>query len=213
MTVWVGLDRGDERLGPAEHLAEAALGAALTEASLACTHLLDEPFGHYAVSAEFAQELPAAAIERLLQVPGQVGGAVVVLGEGFLLQAGEEAFVACSLAAASRNRARSEGRAFVYQGVGELTGTLCQKDLIERSAIQGVEALGSTSEPQSWLMTRDFVRPQLRAGRLVLVITPRADGSFQPFEVENPHVCCADQSSADPPTLRPATGVVQSSPV
>ena len=44
MSVWIGLDGGDDHPLPAEHRAEGVLGVLLAEASLACTHMLYEPF-------------------------------------------------------------------------------------------------------------------------------------------------------------------------
>jgi hypothetical protein len=203
MSVWIGLDGGDDHPLPAEHRAEGVLGVLLAEASLACTHMLYEPFGHYAVSVELPRDLDAAEVERLLRSPEQLGGAVAMITDRSEFRAGEEAFIASSLEAAARSRVRSDGRAFRYQGQETLTGTLCKQDLIARSAIESVEALGSTIESESPIVTQDFVRPQLRREELVLVVTPRADGSFQPFEVENPHDCCADHSVLDLAVSRP----------
>jgi hypothetical protein len=53
--------------------------------------------------------------------------------------------------------------------------------------------LGSSDPaPDTLVDTRDFVRPEWRAGRLTLVTTPAPNGRIAPFEIPNPPQCCAD---------------------
>ncbi|MDQ1035454.1 hypothetical protein QFZ75_001870 [Streptomyces sp. V3I8] len=86
------------------------------------------------------------------------------------------------------------GRAVVYPGSPELTGTLTIAELLARSAIGRVVVLGSSGAPppgQS-VVTRDHVRPQWQDGELVLTLMPAVGGVLVPFEVPDPTPCCAD---------------------
>ncbi|MGP3984541.1 hypothetical protein [Streptomyces sp. KR80] len=86
------------------------------------------------------------------------------------------------------------GRAVLYPGVSELTGTVTVGQLLSGSAIDLVTVLGAPGEPppDQRIMTRDHVRPEWRAGELVLTAMPAADGLLVPFEVPDPTPCCAD---------------------
>ena len=86
-----------------------------------------------------------------------------------------------------------DGRAVVFPGVDDLVGTLTVGEVKAVSAIDRVEVLGSgVADDEAVLDTRDFVRPEFRGGRLVLVTTPAAGGVLVPFETQHPTPCCAD---------------------
>jgi hypothetical protein len=86
------------------------------------------------------------------------------------------------------------GRAVLYPGVSQLTGTLTVAEVVSDSAIDRVEVLGAPGETASEqrILTRDFVRPQWRYGELILTAMPAAGGVLVPFEVPDPTPCCAD---------------------
>ncbi|MFF5292873.1 hypothetical protein [Paractinoplanes globisporus] len=85
------------------------------------------------------------------------------------------------------------GRAVVFPGSDKLVGPLTVGELLEVSAIDKVEVLGSgAASPDDRLDTRDFVRPQFRSGELILTATPAAGGVLVPFETRNPTPCCAN---------------------
>jgi hypothetical protein len=86
------------------------------------------------------------------------------------------------------------GRAVLYPGMSQLTGTLTVAEVVSASAIDRVEVLGAPGEtaPEQRLLTRDFVRPQWRDGELILTAMPAAGGVLVPFEVPDPTPCCAD---------------------
>ena len=84
------------------------------------------------------------------------------------------------------------GRAVVFPGVERLVGTLAVADVLALSAIDEVTVLGGgVAEPESLLETGEFVRPQYRAGRLILTTMPAVGGRLVPFESRNPTPCCA----------------------
>ncbi|MFI2432870.1 hypothetical protein [Streptomyces sp. NPDC018693] len=86
------------------------------------------------------------------------------------------------------------GRAVLYPGAASLTGTLTVAEVLARSAIDRVTALGSPGQPapRERLVTRNHVRPQWQDGELVLTVMPAAGGVLVPFEVPEPTPCCAD---------------------
>ncbi|MFH8466183.1 hypothetical protein [Streptomyces sp. NPDC017991] len=86
------------------------------------------------------------------------------------------------------------GRAVVYPGSAELTGTLTIAELLARSAIGRVVVLGAPGEPppSQSVVTRDHVRPQWQDGELVLTLQSAVGGVLVPFEVPDPTPCCAD---------------------
>jgi hypothetical protein len=131
---------------------------------LACTHLVREPFPHVAVS--------------LVDTSSSLSGVVETQPE---LQA------AADLAAVS-----ASGRAVIFPGAENLVGTLHVADLLALSAIETIEVLGGeVAAPEMLLETHDFVRPQSRAGQLILTAVPSAGGRLVPFETRHPTPCCS----------------------
>jgi hypothetical protein len=95
--------------------------------------------------------------------------------------------------AAENHASGHGGRAVVFPGVRDLTGTLTVAALLAASAIDDVRVIGGPpATPETLVDTRDFVRPQWENGRLVLVATPAPGGRIAPFEVPNPTPCCAN---------------------
>ena len=93
-------------------------------------------------------------------------------------------------------------RVFAFPGQEHLTGRMSVAELLMRSAIDDVVALGGVPvEPDAVIDTRDFVRPVVAGGRLVLRVRPYAGGGWAPFEVPDPTPCCADHAAQG---LRPA---------
>jgi len=128
---------------------------------LACTHLVREPFPHVAISL--------------------VGGPVPLPATEDSLQSAADTAAAGGL-----------GRAVVFPGVEHLIGTLSVAEVLASSAIDEVVVLGGESPaPEMLVATGDFVRPQYRAGRLILTTMPAVDGRLVPFESRNPTPCCA----------------------
>lgn len=86
------------------------------------------------------------------------------------------------------------GRAVLFPGATDLTGTLTVAELLDRSAIARVRVLGAPGapDPATRLVTREFVRPQWEDGELVLAAMPHVGGTLVPFEDPDPTPCCAD---------------------
>jgi hypothetical protein len=84
-------------------------------------------------------------------------------------------------------------RVFVFPGHTGLVGAMAVGDLVSGSAIEQVLGLGGVDPHADALVdTREFVRPRVEAGRLVLRVRPAADGLLVPFEQPHPTPCCVD---------------------
>jgi hypothetical protein len=100
---------------------------------------------------------------------------------------------AAAVAAVADHAAGRAGRAVLFPGVRSLTGVMPVATMLAESAIDEVVVLGGPpGEPDTLIDTRDFVRPQFRAGRLVLIATPAPGGLIAPFEIPDPTPCCAN---------------------
>ncbi len=144
---------------------------------------------HLAVADHWIRSLtpaPALACTHLVTEPFRHVAISLVGSETY------ETEPALAVAAAAAAAGRS-GRAVIFAGWAELTGTLTVGEVLERSAIDRVEVLGGgAASPETLLDTRDFVRPQFRDGVLVLTTTPAAGGVLVPFESRDPTPCCAN---------------------
>jgi hypothetical protein len=149
--------------------AEHWLAALPVTPVMACTHLVREPYPHVAISLV----LPVVPVD---------------------LPRGEDLLLPAASAAAAAHRERRSGRAVIYPGVDRLIGVLTVSELVESSAIERVQVLGSPSppSPSTLVETSDHVRPQWIDGALTLVTTPARNHRIAPFEVPNPTPCCAD---------------------
>jgi len=171
--VYIGLDAGHGTVAEAEHWLDdvlAATGLDGDDGLVACTHLVQAPWPHVAVS---------------LAVPGHA----VPVG----LPEVPEPLAPAAERARDEHAAGRSGRAARFPGREHLTGTRTVAELIADSAIDAVVVLGAPpAGPETEVETRDFVRPQWKDGRLTLVTTPAPEGRIAPFEVPNPTPCCAD---------------------
>ncbi|MEU1047384.1 hypothetical protein ABZ400_19765 [Streptomyces sp. NPDC005897] len=165
----LGVDTDATTLREADHLLRAlAAELALPEGAFGCTHLVRDGRPRVALS------LAAAGAEPVLRT-----------ARDRLAARGYEV----------RDGAWDEnGRAVLFPGAAGLTGTLTVAELLARSAIDRVTVLGTPDEPapDTWLVTRDHVRPHWQDGRLVLAAMPAVGGTLVPFEDPDPTPCCAD---------------------
>jgi len=179
----VGIDAGGLDRSEVEHILVRAVDAC-GPAVLACTHVVD---GRWAGALEVNRAAPRAG-----QLAEQLGAAVTVLTVGGSITAGPAEWAAGSARAAAELSQRTAGRAVVFPGQGNLVGEVDTDAVPTLCAISTVIGIAGTPTAGSRLVTRDFVRPVLKDGSLVLYVRPfGAEGTVTPFEVPNPTPCCA----------------------
>ncbi|MGW0818416.1 hypothetical protein ACWD00_35345 [Streptomyces viridiviolaceus] len=165
----IGIDTTVTKLREADHLLQdLAAGLGLPEDAFGCTHLVRD-----------------GGRPRVALSLGAGSAAVLATARTALAAQGY---------AVTDGVWDPRGRAVLYPGVTELTGTLTVAELLDRSAIARVRVLGTPGEPDpaTRLVTREFVRPQWEDGELVLAAMPAAGGTLVPFEDPDPTPCCAD---------------------
>jgi hypothetical protein len=166
-----GLSLGHRTDREAEHWLHENVRPLGLPGLIACTHLVQVPHPHVAISITAAGPLPL----ELPAVPPNLRPAA-------------------ELAAAAHAQRRS-GRAALFPGVDRLTGVKTVEQVLAFSAIERVTILGDgPADEEALVETRDFVRPQWSAGRLTLVTVPVAGGRLAPFEWPDPTPCCADHA-------------------
>jgi len=192
----IGVDAGTANLRQADHLIHHLMDQlGLPPDTFACTHLIrtDERRG-VAVSLALSDSGTAEALwERLAGLLGPEAGAVLGNREHGPTQAARGAALA-----AEEHAHRRGGRAVVFPAAERLRGSVTVADLLTWSAIDRVTVVGMPPtgghgpDPATPVLTRDHVRPEWRAGHLMLALAPAAGGTLAPFEVPNPTPCCAD---------------------
>jgi len=179
--------------------AEHWLASLVSQPVLACTHLVQSPSPHVALSLGFASsgaaasalEAASASASEAASEAASEGAATAAFAAAGAAAAAAQ-FAAAGAAAVAAHEGRQSGRAVVYPGVEVLVGTMSVAEILALSAITRVEVLGSgIADPAALVETGDFVRPQWRAGDLVLTTTPAAGDRLVPFETRNPTPCCA----------------------
>lgn len=187
----VALDADSRDTAEAEHLLHELLSSAPVPA-VACTHVVpgdDRP--HVAVSISMPSEVhgwePGESIKHT------VGSAVLQSGAAEPVVAGPSRLVRGAYVAAVEAALGTAGRLVSFPGQDQAKGVLTAADLRERCGIDEIEALGGLHVADDDLIdTLDFIRPIRRAGRIVLLVQPAANGVLIPFEVEHQQKCCAD---------------------
>ncbi len=177
-----------------EHLLAVAVDL-LDGVVLACTHVVD---GAWAASVETTADVGGSGeLWALLQEHGVADVAVCVRSRGADPRVDADVAGPLGLRHAADQASlelagRLAGRAVHFQGQERLTGEVATDDVPALSAIRAVEGIAGTPTVGTRLVTRDFVRPVLRAGALVLQVRPFGEeGTVAPFEVPDPTPCCA----------------------
>lgn len=196
-TTCVGLAAGQQDRSEMEHLLAVAVQL-LDGVVLACTHVVD---GAWAASVETTADVGRSGeLWALLQEHGAADVAVCVRSRGDdpriddprVDVAGPVGLRHAAGQASLELAGRLAGRAVLFPGQGRLTGEVATDDVPALSAIRAVEGIAGTPTVGTRLVTRDFVRPVLRAGALVLQVRPFGEeGTVAPFEVPDPTPCCA----------------------
>lgn len=193
----LGLAWGERELphadAAAERLAADLLAGAGAAAGTVTTHVVAAGGSScYALAVEVEDAADVGASAWMEQ-----GGAAVTVGDGEDSRLGDPTWADAARAAAAE-RSAGRGRAVVFPGSGDLHGTMPVARAIQVGRLDGVRLLGggpAELDGSTQLVTRDFVRPVVEDGALVLYVTPRADGSVEPFERRAPHECCTDHPS------------------
>ena len=184
----IGVDAGTATLREADHLIrDLTTTLGFPPGTVACTHLIRTNTRRgTAVSFALPEGESTEKIwHRLTEM--ELGAALIDRrhgpAEGAALAAAEHA-------------TRRSGRAVLFPGSDQLTGTVTVADLLQLSAVDRVVVVGATSggspDPVIPVQTQDHVRPEWREGQLVLALVPAAGNTLAPFEVPNPTPCCAD---------------------
>ncbi|WP_222192835.1 hypothetical protein [Modestobacter italicus] len=200
--LWWGVAPGADEVPDAHLLAavDEALAGSGTGAELVCTHVdRSGPVPRAGVSLRLAGE-PAdpaatrAALARALSGPVVTGGpdAEHAGDGGSEPGAGDEALAAPARTALDEAGAGTAGRAIRFPGSAEVAGRIAVADLIAATAIEQVTGIGVEPAGTDVVDTgpNGFLRPTFSGGRLTLLVERAAGGVLQPFEIEDPHVCC-----------------------
>ena len=197
ITTYVGLAAGQQDRSEMEHLLALAVDL-LAGVVFACTHVIE---GAWAASVETTASVgEPGELWALLQERGAADVAVCVRSRGAdpritdprIDVAGPVGLRHVAVQASLELAERSAGRAVLFPGHERLTGEIATDDVPSLSAIRAVEGIAGTPTVGTRLVTRDFVRPVLRAGALVLQVRPFGEeGTVAPFEVPDPTPCCA----------------------
>jgi hypothetical protein len=191
----IGVDTGAVALPAADHalrrLADALGG--VPDGLVACTHLIRTAARQGTALSlalpdrEAAERMWAALPAALAALHEDAGAAWDERGYGPAELTGAAAL------AAAEHAGRTGGRAVLYPGADSLTGTVTVARILAGTAIEAVTVVGApAADPATPVLTRDFVRPEWRAGHLTLALAPAPGGHLAPFEVPNPTPCCAD---------------------
>ena len=174
---------------PDAHLLAAvdgALAGSGAEAELVCTHVdRSAATPRIGVSLRLTGEPadPAATRSALARA---LAGPVVADG------ADEAQIVGPARTALLEAGAGTAGRAVRFPGSTQVSGRTTVADLVAGTAIEKVVGIGVEAAGTDVVDTgpNGFLRPTLTGGQLTLLVERTAGGVLQPFEIEDPHVCC-----------------------
>ena len=190
---WFGGVPGADVLPDAHLLAavDGALAGSGTSAELVCTSV-DRSAGapRTGVALRLSAE-PADPAGTRAALARALGGPVLDEAVAEAITEAEDASTP-ALTALAQAREGADGRCVRFPGQDAGRGRLSVAELVAATAIEEVVGIGVQVTPEHVVDTRDFLRPHWADGRLVLRVEQAAGGVLQPFEIENPHECCAD---------------------
>lgn len=164
---------------------------------VACTHLVSRPWRHEAVSVEVPERAEKVLRAALFRLPRTIS--VVVVGTGRAIAGfGAAQQLDGAYEAALGHWDRRQGRAVVFPGLAALAeqavsdGAVKVADVVSSTAIEAIESSHGRYAGDAVLLTRGFLRPVYRDGRLVVLAGHDDPMRLVPWEVPNPTVCCAD---------------------
>ncbi len=183
MTVAVlGISALHARRHDSEQLLDALFGPAA--GLVACTHLVDTPWRHEALSVEGPLDLL-----RSIALPPDVA-AVLLDGDRTVTAAGDPDRQAGAREAAVAHRTRTGGRAVWFPGQELLTGDVPVADVLARTAIDRVVSAHGPYDEAAVVVTGGYVRPRFEGGKLTLDVGHDVPARLIPWEVPNPTPCC-----------------------
>ena len=178
----VGVDMGSRDLAGMEHDTLVTLRHVGLTAEVA-THIVG---GCYVTSVAV---LGADTAERLARAFSKRGMTAASFPSIEAAGEGSKGYVRAQTAAAAQHEKQS-GRLITFAGDDSLSGTASVDTLVTKTPIDEVVALGGEVGPDDLVVIDGFARPTYEGGRLILHVTPLADGRFRTFEISNPHQCC-----------------------
>jgi hypothetical protein len=192
----LGVSALHSRCWDAEHLLADLLGAVDASGLIACTHLVDWPWRHEAVSAHG----PAPVLASLYAAATRRDGVAAVLldADGATTSAGPDDRRAGAAQAAAEHRGRAAGRAVHYPGQESLVGDVPVADVLAGTAIDAVLSSHGEYAATAVLRTGGFIRPRFEGGRLVLHVGHEDPELLMPWEVAEPTPCCGQDHTLGP---------------
>ena len=185
MTAVLGASALHARAADAERLLREALGAVRAPVT-ACTHLVDTPWRHEAVSVSGDPATLAVVADAIRRAEP---AAAVVLGDR---EEGPVDRRAGAREAAAARRERTGGRAVHFPGIELIVGDVAVGDVLARTAVDRVESSHGEFAADAVVQTGGFVRPRYRDGELVLLVGHTDPHRLVPWEVPNPTPCCGE---------------------
>jgi hypothetical protein len=183
----LGIDGGHRDRAELEHaLLHALDDAGCPPPLLVCTHPVHTGQAHHAASVEFVAGTPADGLTGLRR---ELAVWAAVAGPDDGSTDGPDEYRPGAAAARAALLAREGGRAVRFPGWELLRGRLTVAEVLATGGVEGIEPLGTEVSSETVVDTRDFVRPVIRGGALVLEVTPAAGGTVIPLELEHQHVC------------------------
>jgi len=216
--VILGVDGRSRRDTDADHLAHVVrevvrhhLGDEVAHGAVLATHQVRLGQAHTAVSCVLRatpdpraagggprvdSEAPVEALVEAVAALLPASGAVAATGPGLpdgVVRGTDTVALAGAWVAVAAAATGTTGRLVHFPGQEVLTGRLTVAELLAGSAIDEVVVVGGSAHtPATVVDTRGFLRPQLRSGRVRLLVQPAVGGVVVPFERANPHRCCGD---------------------
>ena len=169
---WVAIDPGDSRLSPL-HI-EGVLTDSAAELGVTLDWLATNPittgesrFGFLFASAQELSPLKELVLERIDGAQSrEEGGLIQAISSG------------------------KSGRFLLFPEAFGENESLAASELISRSAIEQVIAIGEELPERAIIETVNYLRPVLYEGKITLFVERLFNGAYAPIEKESPHECC-----------------------
>lgn len=154
---------------------------------VACTHLVNSPWRHEALSIEGPADLDLVEVAHALDEDAAL---VCITADQVLELGGPPAVLGGATEAALAHTTRAGGRAVVYPGQHLLVGDVPVTDVIALTAVDAVLSSHGAYAEDAVLVTGGYVRPVFQDGRLVVLAGHADPRRLMPWEVRNPIPCC-----------------------